>query len=116
MKAATHVPIASRFVSRSLNLDSGQAAGRFRTPKALDAIVKGVEREAKRALSATSETGAIDKQLLEERRKLQNLVSAIEAEGVSAGSLVSAVTTRERNIAALEARLRQARTTPTSAS
>ena len=44
--------------------------------------------------------------------QLQNLVSAIEAEGVSAGSLVSAVTTRERNIAALEARLRQARTTP----
>ena len=71
-----------------------------------------MEREAKRVLSATSETGAIDKQLLEERRKLQNLVSAIEAGGVSAGSLVSAVTTRERNIAALEARLRQARTPP----
>ena len=48
--------------------------------------MKGVEREAKRALSATSETGAIEKQLVEERRKLQNLVSAIEAEGVSAGS------------------------------
>jgi hypothetical protein len=31
---------------------------------------------------------------------------------VSAGSLVSAVTTREQNIAALEARLRHARTTP----
>ena len=53
----------------------------LRTPKALDAIVKGVEREAKRVLSATSETGAIDKQLVEERRKLQNLVSAIEAGG-----------------------------------
>lgn len=84
----------------------------LRTPKALDAIVKGVEREAKRVLSATSETGAIDQQLLAERRKLQNLVSAIEAGGVSAGSLVSAVGARERNIAALEARLRHARTTP----
>ena len=78
----------------------------------MDAIAKGVEREAKRALSATSETGAIERQLLEDRRKLQNLVSAIEAGGVSAGSLVSAVTARERSIAALETRLRQARTTP----
>ena len=59
----------------------------LRTPKALDAVVKGVEREAKRVLSATSETGAIDMQLLEERRKLQNLVSAIEARESLRGAL-----------------------------
>jgi site-specific DNA recombinase len=85
--------------------------GELLKPATLDYITKAVEREAKKALAGTpNDVGALRKQLEQEKRKLQNLVSALEGGSSAPAALVKAVSEREMAIAQLESQIRSAAT------
>ena len=77
-------------------------------PKALAHMTKSLEKEVQRAL-ASPKTGASDnqRQLEQERRKLQNLVAAIEGGASVPSTLLKAIAAREATIKHLEAELRK---------
>ena len=78
-------------------------------PATLDYIAKAVEREVKKALSGSAKRpDDTRKRLEQERRKLQNLVEALEGGSSTPAAILKAVTEREKTIAQLEAELRQA--------
>jgi hypothetical protein len=77
-------------------------------PAAADYIVKSVEREIRKALTEPK-TGknSTQRQLDAERRKLQNLIGAIEGGSDAPAALLKAVAEREATIKRLEAELRK---------
>ena len=77
-------------------------------PKALAHITKSLEKEVQRALAAPK-AGANDnqRQLEQERKKLQNLIAAIEGGASVPSALLKAVADRETTIKRLEAELRK---------
>ena len=77
-------------------------------PKALAHITKSLEKEIQRALAAPK-AGANDnqRQLEQERKKLQNLIAAIEGGASVPSTLLKAVADREATIKRLEAELRK---------
>jgi site-specific DNA recombinase len=76
-------------------------------PVAADYIVKSVEKEVRKALSQPKDAqGSTQRQLDSERRKLQNLVAAIEGGSDTPGTLLNAVKEREATINRLEAQLK----------
>jgi site-specific DNA recombinase len=77
-------------------------------PNTLAHITKSLEKEIQRKLTAPKE-GANDaqRQLEQERRKLQNLVAAIEGGASAPSTLLKAITDREATIKRLEGELRK---------
>jgi DNA invertase Pin-like site-specific DNA recombinase len=77
-------------------------------PAAADYIVKSVEKEFQKALAEPkSEKGTTQRQLDSERRKVQNLVAAIEGGSDAPGALLKAVAEREATIKRLEAQVKR---------
>jgi len=76
--------------------------------KALAHITKSVETAVKKALSAPKDAGnGTLRQLEQERKKVQNLIAAIESGSSAPSSLLKAVADREATIKRLEADLRK---------
>jgi septal ring factor EnvC (AmiA/AmiB activator) len=71
-------------------------------PKNVSNIAKAVEREAKKALAASKDSSTTRKQLEQERRKLQNLLAALEGGSDAPSSVLKAIADREKSIAKLE--------------
>jgi len=66
-------------------------------PGTLDYITSAVQKEVKRVSAAKpKDVGALRKQLEQEKRKLQNLVSALEGGASAPGAILKAVGDRER--------------------
>ena len=83
------------------------------TPKSLAYISSSVQREVQKALAAPNDvTRDIERQVEQERRKLQNLISAIEGGSAAPSSLLKAVADREATIKRLEAELRKSEEKP----
>jgi len=83
-------------------------------PAATNYIVKSVEREVRKALADPKNGHETAKRQLDaERRKLQNLVAAIEGGSDAPGALLKAVTEREATIKRLEAQLKRESQKPT---
>jgi site-specific DNA recombinase len=83
------------------------------TPKSLANISSSVQREVQKALAAPNDvTRDIERQVEQERRKLQNLISAIEGGSAAPSSLLKAVADREATIKRLEAELRKSEEKP----
>ena len=78
-------------------------------------ITKSFEKEVQRAL-ASPKAGANDnqRQLEQERKKLQNLITAIEGGASVSSTLLKAVADREATIKRLEAELRKEEEKPSS--
>jgi hypothetical protein len=77
-------------------------------PKALAHITKSLEKEIQRALAEPKAGGTdLQRQLDQERKKLQNLIAAIEGGSTTPASLLKAVTEREATIKRLETELRR---------
>ena len=75
-------------------------------PKTVAYIARAVEREAKKALAAESKDAIATRRLLDqEKRKLQNLVTALEGGVASPSSVLKAIGDREKTIAQLEGQL-----------
>jgi DNA invertase Pin-like site-specific DNA recombinase len=82
-------------------------------PEALTYISKAVEKEAQKALAAPQDgAGTIQRQLDRERRKLQNLVAAIEGGSGAPSAVLKAIADREAIIKKLERELRTAADKP----
>ena len=81
-------------------------------PKSVSYIARAVEREAKKALSAAKDSAATRKQLEQERRKLQNLVSALEGGAAAPSTVLKAISDREGTISQLERELEAAAANP----
>ena len=76
-------------------------------PATLAYITKAVEREVKKALTATPKDGAaLIKRLEQEKRKLQNLISALEGGSSTPAAVLKAIGEREKVIGELEAQVR----------
>jgi site-specific DNA recombinase len=75
----------------------------------VDYITSAVEKELRKA-SATSpkDVGALRKQLDQEKRKLQNLVSALEGGASAPAPILKAISDREKGVAQLEGQIRSA--------
>jgi hypothetical protein len=71
-------------------------------PQNVAYISKAVEREAKKALSAARDSSATRKLLDQEKRKLQNLLAALEDGSPTPSSVLKAIADREKTIAHLE--------------
>jgi hypothetical protein len=87
--------------------------GELLEPATLDYIAKAVEREAKRALNGNGKASRPDdirKRLEQERRKLQNLVAALEEGSDAPAAILKAIAEREKTVTQLEGELRQAST------
>jgi hypothetical protein len=82
-------------------------------PGTLAYILKAVEREAKKAAAATPSRAAAVKRLEQERRKLQNLVSALEGGSPGPAAVLKAIAEREKAIGELEAQVRAVADAPT---
>jgi septal ring factor EnvC (AmiA/AmiB activator) len=82
-------------------------------PSSIHLVTTALERELKRAASEQPMAAAqLDRRLAEERRKLQNLVSAIEGGSHAPASLLAAISSREAAIKRLENELRQSAQKP----
>lgn len=69
-------------------------------PATLDYITAAVQREVKKASTAApKDVGALRKQLDQEKRKLQNLVSALEDGASAPAAILKAISDREKAIA-----------------
>jgi hypothetical protein len=77
-------------------------------PTTFDYTVKAVEREAKKAQAGAKRPDDARKRLEQERRKLQNLVAALEDGSNAPATILKAIAEREKTIGLLEAELRQA--------
>jgi hypothetical protein len=76
-------------------------------PATVDYITGAVEKELKKASAAApKDVGALRKQLDQEKRKLQNLVSALEGGASAPASILKAISDREKAIAQLEGQIR----------
>ena len=75
-------------------------------PGTLAYITKALEREAKKLRTAPRDGMAATKRLEQERRKLQNLISALEGGSSSPAAVLNAIGERERIIGELEAQVR----------
>ena len=76
-------------------------------PATLDYITAAVQKEVKKASAAApKDVGALRKQLEQEKRKLQNLVSALEGGASAPATIVKAISDREEAIAHLEGQIR----------
>jgi site-specific DNA recombinase len=76
------------------------------TPDSLAYISGSVEKQVQKALAAPKDgSGDIQRQLDQERRKLQNLISAIEGGSTTPSALLKAVAEREAAIKRLETEL-----------
>jgi site-specific DNA recombinase len=89
-----------------------QILGKLRSellkPAALAYISNAVEKEVQKALNAPQEEASgIQRQLDQERRKLQNLVAAIEGGSTAPSALLKAMAERETTIKRLERELRK---------
>ena len=84
-------------------------------PKALAYITKSLEKEVQRALAAPR-AGANDnqRQLEQERKKLQNLIAATEGGASVPSALMKAVADREATIKRLETEQRKGAEKPSS--
>jgi hypothetical protein len=72
-------------------------------PTTLEYITQAVEREMKKSLQTTPKpAGEIRKRLDQERRKLQNLVTALEGGSDAPASILKAINDREQTVARLE--------------
>ena len=70
-------------------------------------ITKAVEKEVKKASApARKDSGALRKQLEQEKRKLQHLVSALEGGASAPAAILRAVSDREKAVAQLEGQIR----------
>jgi hypothetical protein len=77
-------------------------------PVAADYVVKAVEKEVRKALAAPkSEKTSTHRLLDEERRKLQNLIAAIEGGSDAPAALLKAMKEREAAIKRLESQLKR---------
>jgi hypothetical protein len=76
-------------------------------PTASAHITKSLEREVQRALAAPKTGDDLQRQLAQERKKLQNLIAAIEGGSTTPASLLKAVSEREATIKRLETDLRR---------
>jgi hypothetical protein len=77
-------------------------------PTALAHITKSLEKEVQRALAAPNHGRSdAERQLTQERKKLQNLIAAIEGGSTAPASLLKAVSEREAIIKRLETELRK---------
>jgi DNA invertase Pin-like site-specific DNA recombinase len=83
----------------------------LRQPKNVAYIARAVEREAKKAATATKDS-AIRQQLDQEKRKLQNLVSALEGGVAAPSTVLKAIAERERSISELERALETSAAAP----
>ena len=84
-------------------------------PKTLAHITKSVETAVKKALSAPRDAGNdTQRQLEQERKKLQNLVAAIEGGANAPSTLLKAMADREATIKRLEDELRKRSEKPSS--
>jgi DNA invertase Pin-like site-specific DNA recombinase len=81
-------------------------------PATVAYIARAVEREAKKAVSAAGNAAAHRKQLEQERRKLQNLISALEGGVAAPASVLKTIALRENTISDLERELEAAPATP----
>jgi hypothetical protein len=80
---------------------------------ALTHITKGVQRAVSQTLSVRPEREIeIRRQLDQERRKLQNLVTAIEGGSVTPVAVLNAISEREASINKMEGELRKANAKP----
>jgi DNA invertase Pin-like site-specific DNA recombinase len=78
-------------------------------PMTVDYIVSAVQKEVKKASAARpNDVGALRKQLEQEKRKLQNLVTALEGGASAPSAVLKAVSEREKAIAQLEGQIRSA--------
>ena len=78
-------------------------------PATLDYITSAIEKELRKAsATAPKDVGALRKQLDQEKRKLQNLVSALEGGASAPAAILKAVADREKAIANLEDQIRSA--------
>jgi site-specific DNA recombinase len=78
------------------------------TPDSLAYVSRAVEKQVQKALAAPKDGASeIGRQLEQERRKLQNLISAIEGGSTTPSALLKAVADREAAIKRLEAELRK---------
>jgi DNA invertase Pin-like site-specific DNA recombinase len=76
-------------------------------PGILAYVTKAVEKEVKKALTATPKGGAaLIGRLEQEKRKLQNLISALEGGASSPAAVLRAIGEREKVIGELEAQIR----------
>jgi DNA invertase Pin-like site-specific DNA recombinase len=71
---------------------------------------KSGKYHSKQLAGTPNDVGALRKQLEQEKRKLQNLVSALEGGSSAPAALVKAVSEREKAIAQLESQIRSAAT------
>ena len=78
-------------------------------PEITDYITKAVEKRARQAQEKPQNRARLEKELTQERRKLQNLVRALEA-GQPADAVMQAISKREDNIKRLERELAAAST------
>jgi hypothetical protein len=75
-------------------------------PATLAYITKAVEKELKKsAETSPKQAGSVRKRLEQERRKLQNLVSALEGGSDAPASILKAINEREKTVAQLEGEL-----------
>ena len=75
-------------------------------PKNVAHIARAVEREAKKAMAAGSQDSTATRRVLDqEKRKLQNLLAALEGGAASPSSVLKAIADREKTIAQLEGQL-----------
>jgi site-specific DNA recombinase len=82
-------------------------------PQALAYVSKAVEKAALKALAGSQDgAGAIQRQLDQERRKLQNLIAAIEGGSGAPSALLKAISDREGAIKKLEGELGKAAAKP----
>jgi hypothetical protein len=83
-------------------------------PKSIAYIAKAVEREVRKAMAAGSKDSSATRKLLDqERRKLQNLVTALEGGSAAPASVLKAITDREKTIGQLERELEASTSRPT---
>jgi site-specific DNA recombinase len=95
-----------------MNVAEPQVLAKLRSellePTALAHITKSLEKEVQRALAAPNQgRGDAERQLSQERKKLQNLIAAIEGGSTAPASLLKAVSEREATIKRLETELRK---------
>jgi site-specific DNA recombinase len=91
----------------------GRLQSELLAPAALKYLTEKVEKEVRRALTARpNEQATIERQLQDEKRKLQNLVAAIEGGSSAPAALMKAVAEREANIKRLERELKRAEPKP----
>jgi hypothetical protein len=91
----------------------GRLESELLTPAALKYITANVGKEARRALTERPKKEVtVERQLQEERRKLQNLIAAIEGGSRAPTALMKAVAEREATIKRLERELKRAEPKP----